>query len=145
MEGLRTQARELGVSDEVTLLGHRPKAEIVGLLGWADVLLHTGVVAADGDRDGLPNVIPEAMSAGVLVVTSPAAATTEAITDGVTGRVAVPEDAAAWVEALVALRDDDAAAERMRTAAREWVEANFDATKNAGRLAGLYRKFTADR
>ena len=145
MEGLRTQARELGVSDEVTLLGHRPQAEIVGLLGWADVLLHTGVVAADGDRDGLPNVIPEAMSAGVLVVTSPAAATTEAITDGVTGRVAVPEDAAAWVEALVALRDDDAAAERMRTAAREWVEANFDATKNAGRLAGLYRKFTADR
>ena len=91
------------------------------------------------------HVIPEAMSAGVLVVTSPAAATTEAITDGVTGRVAVPEDAAAWVEALVALRDDDAAAERMRTAAREWVEANFDATKNAGRLAGLYRKFTADR
>jgi len=34
-----------------------------------DVLLHTGVVAPSGDRDGLPNVIPEAMSAGVVVVT----------------------------------------------------------------------------
>lgn len=136
-------ADELGVGGSVVFLGHRPQAEIAGHLAWADVLLHTGVVAADGDRDGLPNVIPEAMSAGVLVVTSPAAATTEAIGDGVTGRVADVGQPGRWVEALVALRDDDVTAERLRLAARAWVEANFDATKNAGRLAELYREFTA--
>ncbi len=137
---LEKLATELGVASEVTFLGHRPQAEIAQQLGWADVLLHTGVVAADGDRDGLPNVIPEAMAAGVLVVTSPAAATTEAIADGVTGRVASPEDAAAWVAILRALRDDDAAADRLRRAARAWVEANFDAHQNSGRLAALYRE-----
>lgn len=140
---LETMARAAGVADAVTLLGHRPQTEIAAQLVWADVLLHTGVVAADGDRDGLPNVIPEAMSAGVLVVTSPAAATTEAITDGVTGRVADVKDAAQWVAALVALRDDEASAARMQSAARAWVEANFDAKKNAGRIAELYAALCA--
>lgn len=141
---MESLAAELGVSAEVAFIGHRPQAEIARQLLWADVLLHTGVVAADGDRDGLPNVIPEAMSAGVLVVTSPAAATTEAIEDGVTGRVADVEVPAEWVRALTALRGDDVTAGRIRVAARAWVEANFDATKNAARLAELYRVHTAE-
>lgn len=132
-----------GLAERVKLLGHRAQSEVEALRAWADVLLHTGVVAADGDRDGLPNVIPEAMSAGVLVVTSPAAATTEAIQEGVTGRVAEPGDAAAWVTILTELRDDDAQAERLRREARAWVEREFDAHKNAGRLAALYERFTA--
>lgn len=135
---LETRARELGVAAHVTFLGHRSQADIADEFELADVFLHTGVVAADGDRDGLPNVIPEAMAAGVLVVTSPAAATTEAVTDGVTGRVADVDDPAAWVAALTALRDDDALAERLRHAARAWVEQNFDARHNAARLAALY-------
>lgn len=140
---LETQARALGVAARVEFLGHRPQDDIAALLAWADVLLHTGVVAADGDRDGLPNVIPEAMGAGVAVVTSPAAATTEAITDGVTGRVVPVGEPARWVDALVSLRDDDAQCEQLRGAARAWVEDNFDARRNAARLAALYREFTA--
>lgn len=140
---LEALAAELGLADAVTLLGHRPQTEIAEHLAWADVMLHTGVVAADGDRDGLPNVIPEAMSAGVLVVTSPAAATTEAVKEGKTGRVAAPENADAWVNILRELRDDDQQAERLRRRARAWVEEHFDARKNSGRLAALYREFTA--
>ncbi|MFH1497425.1 MAG: glycosyltransferase [Verrucomicrobiota bacterium] len=128
----------LNLADRVHLLGHRPQAEVAELRAWADVLLHTGVVAADGDRDGLPNVIPEAMAAGVLVVTSPEAATTEAVTDRVSGRVVPVADTTGWVDALIELRDDTAAAERYRAAARAWTEANYDANKNAARLAALH-------
>jgi glycosyltransferase involved in cell wall biosynthesis len=135
---LEKLARELGVQNEVAILGHRPPAEIAAHLGWADVMLHTGVIAADGDRDGLPNVIPEAMAAGVMVFTSPAAATTEAVTDGVTGRVLPPQEPARWLAALVALREDDQLAERLRQGARSWVEENFDAHKNTARLAALF-------
>ncbi|MEY4488361.1 MAG: hypothetical protein RIQ79_869 [Verrucomicrobiota bacterium] len=142
LAGLEKLARELGVAAEVRFLGHVPQSEVADLRAWADVLLHTGVVAPDGDRDGLPNVIPEAMAAGVLVVTSPAAATTEAITDGVTGRVLPPEDAARWVECLRELRDDDVRAQRLRLAARAWVEVHFNARHNAARLADLYRRHT---
>ncbi len=139
-ESLEQLARELGVVQQVAFLGHRPPDEIAEQFRWADVMLHTGVVAADGDRDGLPNVIPEAMAAGVLVFTSEAAATTEAISDGVTGRVLPPEAAARWVEALVALRDDDRLAGRLRQGARSWVEENFDAHKNTARLAELFEE-----
>jgi glycosyltransferase involved in cell wall biosynthesis len=136
---LEKQIFSLGLGDSVRLLGHRPQTEIAELLAWADVLLHTGVVAPSGDRDGLPNVIPEAMAAGVLVVTSPAAATTEAITDNATGLVAPPEEPARWVAALQTFARDDPTAERLRAAARHWVEENFDARENAAKLLELFR------
>lgn len=135
---LEALARELGVAGRVAFLGHRPQAEIADHLAWADVLLHTGVVAADGDRDGLPNVLCEAMAAGVLVVTSPAAGTLEAIADGENGLVADPADPARWVDALARLRDDDALAARLRLAGRAWVEEHFDVRKNAVRMKAMF-------
>jgi len=124
----------------VSLEGHQPVALIFQALAWADVLVHTGVVAASGDRDGLPNVIPEAMAAGTLVVTSPVAATTEAITHEQSGLVVPTEDTAGWVEAWRRLADDDALAERLRTAARAWVERNFDVHRNTAALLARLRE-----
>lgn len=128
---LEKLAGKLGVASRVTFTGHLPQHEVWNQLDWADALLHTGVIAPSGDRDGLPNVIPEAMSVGVVVLTSPAAATTEAITNEVTGVVASVDQSAQWVAALRRLSNDDAWAETLRTAARRWVEENFDAHRNA--------------
>ncbi|HXA14301.1 MAG TPA: glycosyltransferase family 4 protein [Opitutaceae bacterium] len=141
--GLEALARELGLTGCVIFTGHLPEQEILAQLAWADVLIHTGVVAPSGDRDGLPNVIPEAMSAGVLVVTSPAAATTEAITDGVTGLVAPVDKPEAWLAALRRLAADEALAESLRIAAHRWVEENFDAHKNAARLLAQFEQAIA--
>jgi glycosyltransferase involved in cell wall biosynthesis len=137
---LERMAGHLGVADRVTFVGQVPAHEVWDHLAWSDVLLHTGVVAASGDRDGLPNVIAEAMASGVPVVTSPAAATTEAVTDGVTGVVLPVEDPAAWVSVLRRLGSDDAYCERLRQGARAWVEQNFDVRTNTERLL---RKFEA--
>ena len=142
-DSLEKLAGHLGIADCVTFTGHLPQHEVWSQLEWADVLLHTGVIAASGDRDGLPNVIPEAMSAGVLVVTSPAAATTEAITHGITGLVVPPDAAQDWVAALRRLATDDTFAEKLRAAARRWVEENFDAHKNAARLLAQFNRWTA--
>ena len=142
---LERLAGHLGVAANLTFTGHLPNHEVWNELAWADVLLHTGVIAASGDRDGLPNVLPEAMSVGVLVITSPAAATTEAITHGVTGLVARVDAPADWVDALDRLSKDDAFCEKLRRAARCWVEENFDAHKNAGRvLAQFHRAIAAE-
>jgi glycosyltransferase involved in cell wall biosynthesis len=131
---LEKLAGRLGVAADVTFTGELPQHGVWDQFAWADVLLHTGVIAPSGDRDGLPNVIPEAMSVGVLVVTSPTAAATEAVADGVNGIVAPVETADAWVAALRRLSADDDLAERLRAGAREWVAENFDANRNAGRL-----------
>jgi glycosyltransferase involved in cell wall biosynthesis len=131
---LERLAGHLGLADRVTFVGQVPPHEVWEHLDWSDVLLHTGVVAPSGDRDGLPNVIPEAMASGVPVVTSPTAGTTEAVTDGVTG-VVLPVDAPeAWVAALRRLSHDDAYCESLRRGARAWVEANFDVRANTDRL-----------
>ncbi|HVS52248.1 MAG TPA: glycosyltransferase [Opitutaceae bacterium] len=142
---LERLAGHLGIAARVTFTGHLPQHEVWNQLAWADVLLHTGVIAPSGDRDGLPNVIPEAMAAGVLVVTSPAAATTEAIAHGTTGIVAAVDAPAEWVAALRQLAIDDALAERLRAAARRWVEENFDAHKNAQRLLTEFRRVLAEK
>ena len=131
---LERLAGHLGVSDRVTFVGEVPSQEVWGHLDWSDVLLHTGVVAASGDRDGLPNVIAEAMAAGVPVVTSPVAGTTEAVTDGVTGVVLPVEKPEAWVGVLRRLSSDDAFCESLRRAARAWVEENFDVRANTEKL-----------
>jgi colanic acid/amylovoran biosynthesis glycosyltransferase len=140
---LEKLAGHLGIAGSLTFTGHLPQHEVWEQLAWADVLLHTGVIAPSGDRDGLPNVIPEAMSAGVLVVTSPAAATTEAITQGVTGLVAPVDAPSDWVASLRRLSTDDAFAEKLRVAARRWVEENFDAHKNAERLLREFQRAIA--
>ncbi len=140
---LEAEAQRLGVADQVTLCGHLPLEEVWRQLAWADALLHTGVVAPSGDRDGLPNVIPEAMSAGVLVLSSPAAATTEAVYHGETGLIADVDDPETWIGALGMLAEDNVFAEKLRTGARAWVESNFDAHKNAARLHARFLEVIA--
>ncbi|HRJ48479.1 MAG TPA: glycosyltransferase family 4 protein [Opitutaceae bacterium] len=131
---LERLAGTLGIAGQVVFTGHAAHTEVWNQLAWADVLLHTGIIAVSGDRDGLPNVIPEAMAIGTLVVTSPTAATTEAVTDMLSGLVAPVTSPQAWVEGLRRLARDDALAEQLRAAARRWGEENFNAHTNAERL-----------
>ncbi|MGH7997477.1 MAG: glycosyltransferase [Opitutaceae bacterium] len=137
---LERLAARLGVSTEVTFTGALRQPEVWTELAGADVLLHTGVVAPSGDRDGLPNVIAEAMAAGVVVIASPAGGAAEAVADGINGIAASPEDPPVWVAALRRLAGDDAFAEALRAAAHAWVEENFDAHRNAARLKAEFER-----
>lgn len=137
---LEAETARLGLTGVVELCGHRPPPEIFAALDWADVLVHTGIVARSGDRDGLPNVIPEAMSVGAVVVTSPTAGTTEAITDGVSGAVRPLAAERAWIEVWQRIARDDAWCESLRRGARKWVEENFDAARNTKQLLARIRE-----
>jgi glycosyltransferase involved in cell wall biosynthesis len=134
--------RDLDLAGQVSLAGHLALDEVWSQLAWADVLLHTGIVAPSGDRDGLPNVIPEAMSIGTLIISSPIAATTEAVRHGLTGLIADVARPDTWVAALRRLATDTPLAESLRAEARRWVEENFDAHKNAARLSACFEAQT---
>jgi len=138
------QIAHLGLTNEVSLLGQLAQPQVWEQLAWADVLLHTGVIAPSGDRDGLPNVIPEAMAAGVLVVTSPVSATTEAVSQERTGLVADADFPLAWLIALRRLSQDDALADTLRAGARRWVEDNYDARRNTARLVECFEAAMKD-
>jgi colanic acid/amylovoran biosynthesis glycosyltransferase len=136
-KAIEREIAKFGLADRIALLGHVPAASMVQHFAWADALLHTGVVAPSGDRDGLPNAIPEAMAAGVCVVSSPVSGAAEAVMDQVTGLLADPHRPASWVEALRCLQDDDELSERLRLGGRKWVEDHFDARANGKRLRDL--------
>lgn len=135
---LEERVRRSQLAEQVRFVGAVPPAQVWTELAWADVLLHTGIVAPSGDRDGLPNVIPEAMAAGVLVISSPVSGTTEAVLQQSTGLVVDVEPPLGWVVALRQLAEDDALAERLRHGARAWVEENYDARRNTAALARFF-------
>lgn len=139
----RRLAREidaLRLGDAVRLDGHLGESEVWGALAWADVLVHTGVVTSSGDRDGLPNVVPEAMSAGAVVVSAPGDGVLEAVGHEDTGLVCPLDDPDAWVDAFRRIQQDDALAGRLRSGARAWVEQHFSAPRNAGRILERMRE-----
>src|SRR5690606_2191887 len=90
---LRALRSSLGLEDFVHFTGAQPYEKVVEFYRWADVFCFTGRIAACNDRDGLPNVIAEAMAYGVPVLAAPVSGTVEAIRDGETGFLLNPEEA----------------------------------------------------
>lgn len=131
---------ELGLTECVSLIGAVSLDRVWEELRAADVLVHTGVVAASGDRDGLPNVVPEAMAAGVIVMTAPAPGVIEAVVDRETGLVCDLDESSAWIRGLRSIQMDDVFAEGLRVRARTWVEENFDAVANARLILARMRE-----
>ncbi|MBC2607814.1 glycosyltransferase [Pelagicoccus albus] len=119
---------------QVSLTGLLSEQETLDQLQWADLLVHTGIVAASGDRDGLPNVVPEAMASGAVVLGSPVSGVVEAIEDGETGFLCPPWEPQVWLERCRDLQGDFSLRERLARNARAWVEREFVAEKNTGAL-----------
>lgn len=143
-DALREKIHRLGLDARVILAGALDYEAVSRLHDEADIFVFTGIVAPNGDRDGLPNVLGEAMAHGACVITTPVSGTTEAIEAGVTGQVVALEDHAGWVAAVRRLTDDPAFAGRTRRAARAWVEEHFCAHSNAEQLASRFRAAVAE-
>lgn len=139
-EELLEQARSSRIDDAVCLHGARVNAEIVDAYRRASVFALAPVVTDDGDRDGIPNVLIEAMACGVPVVSSAISGIPELITDGVEGFLVAAGDPAALASALKRLLTDPELAKRMGEAGRRRVERGFGLRES---VAVLRRLFTA--
>lgn len=132
---LQKLIKKYELEDVITLLGAVSQECVLEQYTWADFFIFTGMIASNGDRDGLPNVIPEAMACGVTVLTSNIEGALEAIQHGETGVCCSLENAESWVRALQSLHKNRALNEQLRCQARDWVLTHFDAHKNAANLA----------
>lgn len=139
-EHLGSRITSHGLGDRVKLLGARPHAEVVELMGQAALLAVPSVVAADGDRDGMPTVIPEAMAAGLPVIASRTVGIPELVVDGGTGLLAEPGDPASLASAIRELRDDPERAAFLARAARAKIETDYDLRRN---VRNLFERFAA--
>jgi glycosyltransferase involved in cell wall biosynthesis len=135
---LLVQRDELGLTDSVSLIGARTQRELLALYQRADVFALVPFVAADGDRDGVPNVLMEAMACGLPVVSTLTGGIPDLVRHGENGLLAPPRDIETVARHLAELLED---AERRRTlgaSARATVEEHFDARDAARRLAALF-------
>jgi glycosyltransferase involved in cell wall biosynthesis len=134
---LEGQIASLGLGERIRLLGSVPHERVLELMQRASVFVLPAVVAADGDRDGIPNVILEAMAMALPIVSTRHSGIPEAVIDGVTGLLVEIEDPDALADALTRLLDDPAAAARMGAAGRELVAERFDIGRNVAKLLDL--------
>jgi len=102
---LEALARSLGIADRVRFAGWCTPAEVAAAMAEADLLVVPSVTAADGDMEGMPLVILEAMATGLPVVGTRHSGIPEIVLDGITGRIVPERDPAALAGAIASLAD----------------------------------------
>jgi glycosyltransferase involved in cell wall biosynthesis len=136
---LHARLEQLGLQDLVSLEGALPYDEMIRRVGQATVFAAPSVVAADGDRDGLPTVLLEAMSLGTPCVSTDVAGIPEVVRPWETGLLVPQGDPAALSEAIECLLDDRALRTQLARRARALVEAECDIHRNARRMREIFQ------
>jgi glycosyltransferase involved in cell wall biosynthesis len=137
---LLARVRARGVAEHVTFCGSLTHDALPAEFNRADAVVVPSVCDSTGDRDGLPNVVLEAMASGAPLVASDAGAITSVVRDGDTGLVAPAGDAAALTRALTRLAAAPAVRERLGASARAAVERDFDAQRCTRRFVSVLRE-----
>ena len=133
-EHLMAKIAALELSSRVTLTGEKTHAQLPDEYAAADVVVVPSVVDATGDRDGLPNVVLEAMACGRPVVASRVGAIDAAVHDGETGVLVPPRCPAAIADAVRALSRIATIGSRLGYLARREAERHYDLNRCADRF-----------
>jgi len=141
-ETLRRQAETLGLAARIEWQGAQPQEAVLAAYRAADFFVLASRIAADGDRDGLPNVLMEAQSQGLACLSTRVSAVPELIEDGVTGLLVEPGDVPALAAALARLIGDPALRRRLGAAGADRVARDFGFGPGIDRIAALLADLT---
>ncbi len=137
---LKRIAQQWKLEDRIDWLGSRSQDEVLKAYGEADIFALASRVAGNGDRDGLPNVLMEAQSQGLAVVSTNVSAIPELIEDWVTGLLVAQADAPALSEALARLIQSPDLRRSLADAGQARIRDQFEfqgCFETLGRLFGL--------
>ncbi len=133
-EGLEALRRERALEACIQLPGAWSNARVREQLKCTDLFVLPCQVSADGDRDGIPVVLMEAMASRVCVVSGDLPTIRELVRDGDTGVMVPPGDADALAEAIAGLLADPARRGTFAEAGRAWVADEFSLEVNVKRM-----------
>ena len=136
---LKAHAQRLGLADRVSLVGAQAHDAVCLAYQRASVFVLPCVVASNGDRDGIPNVLLEAMASGVPVVSTPVSGIPELIESGVNGILVPQHDARSLADAIERLLASRELSERLARAARSKLESAFSLEASAEQLLAIFR------
>ena len=138
-ERLKAQATHLGLDDRVRLLGAQPYEAVCLAYRRASVFALPCRVAADGDRDGIPNVLLEAVASGVPVVSTPVSGVPELIECDRSGLLVEPNNPAMLADALDRILESPELRARLTEAARAKLDPHFSLDHCSARLLALFQ------
>jgi glycosyltransferase involved in cell wall biosynthesis len=129
---------ECGIQDSVTLLGWCEQEEITRLLERSHILLAPSVTAKDGDQEGIPNVLKEAMAMGLPVISTWHSGIPELVEDGITGYLVPERDVDALTDRLIYVCEHPESWAKMGEKAKAKIEADFDTERINNTLEQMY-------
>lgn len=136
-DALAERIAALGLDGVVKLRGPLPQEQVRAVVAGGDVLAAPCVVGSDGNTDGLPTVVLEAMALGTPCVTTDVTGLVEVIDHERTGLLVPQRDPASLAWALERVGTDTEFADRVRAQARTLIETTFDSRRQARALAEL--------
>ena len=129
---------ELGLEEQVRMPGLVSHNELPKLLETHDIFVAPCVIAPSGERDGIPNVIIEALAFGLPVISTEVNAIPEIVRNGETGMTVPQRDAAALAEAVLSLSAQPEEARRMAANGRKLALELFDEDSNIRKLRDMF-------
>ena len=105
-KGIEARAKRLQIDHRIEWQGKRDQTDVIAAMRAADLFVLPSKIADDGDRDGLPNVLMEAASQKLPILTTDVSAIPEFITNGEHGALVPPGDPEALTQAIVELAAD---------------------------------------
>ena len=127
-------------SNEICFLGAIPHADVAEFVKSLDMFVLPCRKDKQGDMDGIPVVLMEAMLSGVPVISTKISGIPELILNEETGLLVMPDDEQALAKAISSLIDDSALKNRMIINASAKVKEEFSLKSNAAKLKGLFNK-----
>jgi glycosyltransferase involved in cell wall biosynthesis len=125
-EELKQLAAANGLKERVLFRGRRTAAEVRAHLADADIFAAPFIELENGDKDGIPTALLEAMAAGCAAIVTDAGSILEVVTDGVDGLVVSQRDARMLAQTIARLAGDDRLRDRLAEAGMERVRQHFD-------------------
>lgn len=139
-ETLRKQVSELGLSDRITVTGKPITQETLPeFMRSGDIYCLPCVWASDGDVDGLPQMLMEAMACGLPVISTPVTGIPDLVIDGETGLLVQSNDAEQLADALYTLLRDRQLRQRLAHQGRAFVTEQFNIKTSLDPLVGKFR------
>lgn len=134
---LERQIRDLALADRVQLWGSETHERVIEMYRRATVMVLPSIVAENGDRDGIPNVLVEALYMGAPVVSTPVSGIPELINSEENGLLVPERDGTALAGAMARILDDPLLREHLAAAGRQTVLSRFDMATNTKSLLRL--------
>ena len=140
---LAGRAQRLGISGHIQFRGAMAQDELIKVYREGDLFALASRIASDGDRDGLPNVLMEAQSQGLVCIATDVSAIHELITSEGTGLLVEPESPTALAAGLERLIRSPDLRGTLGAAGQRRVSHDFAAQSNLQRLAAKFRDGSA--